>query len=87
LELPEVQVEVDPAQLSTFAVSARSITIRRNNLLREIDAVEQTVLSGVAADHSPRSFRYLDTLTRVPREQAEGLLAWLAAYRDFLAHG
>lgn len=87
LKPPEVQVEVDPALLSTYAVSARSITIRRNNLLREIAAVEQTVSSGVAAERSPRSFRYLASLAQLPREQAEGMLAWLAAYRDFLAHG
>lgn len=86
LKPPVVEIEVDTRQLSTFSVSARSITIRRNNLLHEIETVEQTVLTSTPAGRSPRSFRYLDTLAQTPREQAEGMLAWLAEYRDFLRH-
>ncbi len=86
LPAPELELEVDPAGLNTYAVSARAIRIRRGNLLRELETVEQTVLSGMPAGRSPRAFRYLESLAKVPREQAGSMLAWLAQYRDFLAH-
>jgi hypothetical protein len=81
---PELQMDVDVRQLNYFAITPRSISIRRNNLLREIGAVEETLSSGQAGAVSPRSARYLPSLAAVPREQAADLLDWLAAYKTFL---
>lgn len=84
---PELQMDVDVRQLNYFAVTPRSISIRRNNLVREIGAVEETLLSGRVGAVSPRSARYLPTLAGIPREQASDLLDWLAEYKAFLCAG
>ena len=83
---PELAIEIDPGDLNTYVVTSRAINIRRGNLLREIESVEQTALSGAQVRRSPRAFRYLGSLAGVPPEQTAGMLAWLSAYRDFLAH-
>ena len=83
---PEMQIEIDPAALNTYVVSPRAIKIRRANLLREIESVEQTALAGAQVGRSPRAFRYLGSLACVAADQTAGMLEWLAVYRDFLAH-
>jgi len=85
LEPPALKIEVDLRELNYFTVSDRSITLRRNILLREIGAIEETLRTGRPGQVSPRSARYLPSLARVPREQAGELLDWLAAYKAFLA--
>lgn len=83
---PEMQIEFDPAQLNTYVVTPRAIKIRRVNLLREIESVEQTALSGAQAGRSPRALRYLASLAGTPPDQTAGMLEWLSVYRDFLLH-
>ncbi len=87
LKPPELQIEVEAGQLNTFVVSPRSIAIRRNNLIKEIETITQSLELGAPAGRSPRSFRYLQSLSAVPREDAAGMLAWLGSYREFLAKG
>ena len=85
LSAPQMELEIDPAHMNYFVISPRSISIRRANLLREIGAVEDTLRSGHAGPVSPRSFRYLGSLEKVPFEQTEGMRDWLEYYREFLA--
>ena len=87
LPAPDLRIEVDVSQLNYFVVTPRSVSLRRNILLREIGAVEDTLSSGIAADASPRSKRYLPTLAGVAREEAAGLLSWLDEYKTFLRAG
>ena len=82
---PELDLDVDLAQLNYFSVSPRSVSIRRGLLLREIGAVEETLQSGLAGPESPRSARYLSSLALIATEQTAGLRAWLAEYRDYLS--
>lgn len=84
LPAPDLDIEVDPRQLSYFGVSGRAITIRRNNLIREIQSVEETISQSKPVGRSPRSFRYLSTLSQVQPQDCTGLLAWLGDYRRFL---
>ena len=87
LKPPELELELDAGQLNTFVVTPRAIKIRRGNLLKEIETIQQCVLSAEPVGKSPRSFRYLESLSAVPREQAADMLAWLQSYREFLAGG
>ena len=82
---PGLDLCIDLKQLNYFAVSPRSISIRRGLLLREIGAVEETLRSGQAGLDSPRSARYLPSLAQLAPEQTAGLRSWLAQYRDFLS--
>lgn len=83
---PEMTLDLDPAQINTYVVTPRSITIRRNNLLREIETILDSLEAGAPTGPSPRSFRYLDSLTGVPRADTAGMQDWLCTYRDFLRH-
>jgi hypothetical protein len=85
LRAPELDLEVDLTRLNFFEVSARSVKMRRNILLREIEVVLKTIESGAAAGESPRSFRYLPALANVSRECTAGLAEWLGMYRAFLS--
>jgi len=85
LPVPEIELDFQTDHLSFFEVSARSVKMRRNILLREIELVLNTLETGQAAGDSPRSFRYLPALARIPYGQAAGLVAWLESYRDFLS--
>ncbi len=85
LPAPQLDLPIDLAHLSFFAVSPRSINLRRAILLREIKSVEETLRSGKAGPVSPRSFRYLASLEKVPSDQTAGLREWLAYYREYLA--
>ena len=68
-------------------VSPRSVTIRHNNLRKEIETIENSLCAGAPTGKSPRSFRYLASLCTLPVEQAAEMRAWLRAYRDFLESG
>jgi len=81
---PSFDLDISVEALNYFDVSHRSVGMRRNILLREIEAVLRTIESGRAVDRSPRSFRYLPALAQAPREQTAGLVRWLETYRDFL---
>jgi hypothetical protein len=84
---PGLAGEFDPTRLNFFAVSSRSIKMRRNILLRETEVVLRAVESGRAGEDSPRSFRYLAGLVKLPREQLTGMVEWLEIYRVFLQAG
>lgn len=84
LPLPALQMDIDVGELNYFVITPRSISIRRNNLVREIEAVEDTLFSGKAGAVSPRSARYLPSLVGIARDQATDLLSWLCEYKAFL---
>jgi hypothetical protein len=85
LQPPELLLDLDPTQLNTFVVSPRSIKIRRNNLIKEIDMIEKSLEKGAPAGKSPRSLRYLQSLSGMPRDEVGGMLIWLQSYSGFLA--
>jgi hypothetical protein len=82
---PSVDVDIDLDRLNFFEVSARSVKMRRNILLREIDLILRTLEGGRAAGKSPRSARYLPALANLPSEQTDGLARWLRLYEQYLA--
>jgi hypothetical protein len=84
---PGLELDVDLDRLNYFDVSARSVKMRRNILLREIEVVVRAAASGRAEGESPRSFRYLPGLAGLPRENTAGLIRWLEIYREFLLAG
>ena len=87
LQPPDLRLDLDLSHLNTFVVSPRSVTIRRNNLRKEIETIENSLCAGAPTGKSPRSFRYLASLCTLPVEQAAEMRAWLRAYRDFLESG
>ena len=81
---PDAGVEIDLDELNYFQVSARAIKSRKDYLLRDISAIEDTLSRGVVPEDSPRSPRYLPSLLEAPNVESGGLLQWLAFYREFL---
>lgn len=82
---PGLDLDVDLAQLNLYKVSPRAITMRRNRVLADIEAIEQTVANEYVSGDWKRSARYLPSLVRGDSRGYEDLLHWLGAYKTYLA--
>jgi hypothetical protein len=84
LEAPGLDLRIDPGELNTFKISERSIKLRRNYILRDLHAIENTVLDGVKLENGGRSRRYLPSLHEIPGLQSSDFFHWLSLYKVYL---
>lgn len=74
----------DVGRLNFFAVSERSVRMRRRIVREEVEAVLAVLVGGTPRAKPVRSARYLSGLSQADRGQTGELRAWLEAYRVFL---